>query len=193
MPKILLLSGSLRQPSWSRAALEIAAEGLRRSKVEVTVEDLGPLQLPLFVEGAEPVAREVAALKQAARSCDALIVSTPVYHDSFSGVLKNALDHLYLELSDKVVALIAVGGGRTGQGQALEHLRAVFREAGSWVLPRQVAVARASEAFDENGRPTDPDLEARLIRLGQELVLRARQLRPPRPATAGAAKPPQGG
>lgn len=181
---VLLLLGSLREGSLTRRALEVAARGVRQSPLETKVVDPGPLRLPLFVEHVTTLSPEVVEFRRSVSGADALIVASPVYHDSYSGVLKNAIDHLYDELAGKVIGLIAVGGGRTGQGQALEHLRSVFRETGSWVLPSQVAVPTASKAFDPAGELSDKELEQRLLRLGMEVALRGRQLRPKRPSSA---------
>lgn len=176
--KVLALLGSLRERSATRRALEIALSGTQKTPLEVTVVGPQPLRLPLFEEGVTEKDPDVVAFRNQVAAADALLIASPVYHDSYSGVLKNAVDHLYNELADKPVALIAVGGGRTGQGQALEHLRAVFRETACWVLPRQVAIPSSGKVFDAEFRLTDEELESRLIKLGQELVLRTRQLRP---------------
>jgi FMN reductase len=180
---VVTLIGSLRPGSFTRLAARIAAEGTRKTPLPVNLVEELDLRVPLFqAEGSAEEQERLRALKHSVQGADALLVATPVFHDSLSGVLKNALDHLYDELADKVVAVIAVGGGRSGQGQALEHLRAVLRETRTWVLPRQVIVPAAETAFDDAGRPRDPEIEQRLLSLGQELVLRARQLRPRRAA-----------
>lgn len=190
--KLLPILGSLSEKSRTRLALDVAIGGARKTPLGVTVLDPLLPRLPLFEGDASKNTPESVAFRAQVAQADALLVATPVYHDSYSGVLKNGIDHLYDELRDKVVALIAVGGGRTGQGQALEHLRAVFRETSCWVLPRQVAIASAEKMFDEAGKLLDAELETRLTQLGQELVLRTRQLRPKSvapPAAAPAAKP----
>jgi NAD(P)H-dependent FMN reductase len=182
--KIVAFSGSARPGSYTRRALEVAAVSARKLGAEVTVVDLGEWRLPPFdnTPATEKEHPEVQKLKQLVKPADALLIATPVYHDSFSGVLKNALDLLYYEeLTEKMAALIAVGGGRVGHGQALEHLRAVLRETGTWVLPRQVVLGASSEVFDEAGAIKDPELETRLAMLGQELVLRTKLLRSRRP------------
>ncbi|HEX8439152.1 NAD(P)H-dependent oxidoreductase [Archangium sp.] len=191
MHKLVALAGSLRRQSTTRMALQVAIEGARKLGGEVRVVDLAEPRLPFFEDGVTHTDPAVVQFRDAVRECDGLLIATPVYHDSYSGVLKNSLDHLYKELTDKVVALIAVGGGRTGQGQALEHLRAVLRETSTWVIPRQVVVPQADTAFTAEGRPTDSEVETRLTQLGAELVLRCRAMRPKRtPPPAGAA--PQG-
>lgn len=184
--KIVAVCGSLRAGSSTRKMLDIALEGVRKLGLpDVEVVDLGAPRLPLFEEGVTESDPAVIRFQEAVRGADALLLATPVYHDSYSGTLKNAIDHLYGELMDKVAALIAVGGGRTGQGQALEHLRAVLRETGTWVVPRQVAVPAVKSLLDVDGRLSDAEIELRLQKVGQELVLRARQLRTRRTPAAG--------
>lgn len=182
--QLVALCGSARPGSHTRQAVTLAAEAARITGAEIHWVDLAEWKLPLFDDTPATVEHpEVVRFKALIKSADALLVGTPVYHDSVGGSLKNALDYLYLpELGDKVAGLIAVGGGRLGQHQALEHLRGILRETSTWTLPRQVAVPTAKEAFAANGKPVDKELELRLTLLGRELVLRTRQLRPPRPA-----------
>jgi len=177
--KVVALCGSLRAGSHSRMALDVAMEGVKKGGAEVIVADLSVL--PLFDAG--PASREhpeTVRFKELVKGADGLLFVTPVYHDSYSGVLKNALDLLLDDLADKVAALVAVGGGRVGQGQALEHLRAVLREMSVWVLPKQVVIHESAGAFEQNGLPKDRDASTRLLSLGLELVLRCKQLRLPK-------------
>jgi NAD(P)H-dependent FMN reductase len=179
-PRIIAICGSLRVGSHTRKALEVAIAAVRKVGGEVEVVDLRESRLPPFDDGPSRETPEALRFTEQVKAADGLLIATPVYHDSYSGPLKNALDYLYKELLDKVAALVAVGGGRVGQGQALEHLRAVFRETGAWVLPRQVAIPQSGEAFDEQGQLRDPEIARRLEALGMELVLRCKQLRPRR-------------
>lgn len=185
--KVMALCGSPRPGSYTRMALDVAAEAARKMGAEVTVVDLSEWRLPLFEGDMSAPATDATVLrfKAAVAEAQGLLVATPVYHDSFSGVLKNAIDHLYQELANKVAGLIAVAGGRAGHGLALEHLRTVLRETNTWVLPRQVPVGMSKEAFDEERKPRDPETALRLTALGQELVMRTKLLRPARPATPG--------
>jgi NAD(P)H-dependent FMN reductase len=182
-PKVVALCGSLRVGSYTRMALQLAIDGASKAGGDIEVFDLGQTRLPFFDGGPAKEIPEAARFRSLVKEADGLLIATPVYHDSYSGVLKNALDLLYEELNEKVAALIAVGGGRVGQGQALEHLRAVFRETSCWVVPRQVAVPRSEESFDEKGQPKDKEMETRLTALGMELVMRCKQLRPRRRAS----------
>lgn len=179
MYSVLVLCGSLRTGSYTRAALDIAADAALKLGADVQWADL---RLPLMEEHVTSSDPQIVAFRAQVKAADALLLGTPVYHDSLSGVLKNALDHLYQELADKVCAVVAVGAGRAGQGQALEHLRASLREAGAWAIPRQVVIPTAPKVFDADVALQDQELRTRLDTLGKELVLRCRQLRPRRPA-----------
>ena len=75
-----------------------------------------------------------------------------------------------------MVGLCAVGRGDAGAMNTLNHLRHVFRWMGAWVLPTQVSVPRAQDAFDKNGAPIRPGLEKELQALGQEVVRYAKLL-----------------
>jgi NAD(P)H-dependent FMN reductase len=176
--RIIALCGSLRAGSHTRKALDLAIEGVKKGGAEVTVVDLAELKLPPFDDGPSKEHPEAVRWKALVKAADGLLIGTPVYHDSYAGTLKNALDFLYQELFEKVAALLAVGGGRVGQGQALEHLRAVLRETNTWVIPRQVVIPSSQEAFDEAGAPKDKELSTRLNMLGVELAVRCKQLRP---------------
>lgn len=81
---------------------------------------------------------DVAKLRQAVTQADGLILATPEYHGSISGVLKNALDLMsFDELSDKVVGLISVLGGQSNSN-ALNDLRVILRWVHGWVIPEQI-------------------------------------------------------
>lgn len=179
--KLVALSGSMRANSNTRRVMAIALEGVAKFGAEVTLVDLHDWRLPPFDGEPAKNAPETLRFRKAVSEADGLLIAAPVYHDSIGGMLKNALDLLYFEeLQSKVVAMIAVGGGRVGHGVALEHLRSILRETDTFVIPRQVAVGAADQLFDEQGKAKDEEIVTRLQALGQELVLRTKLLRPKR-------------
>jgi NAD(P)H-dependent FMN reductase len=92
-----------------------------------------------------------------------------MYHGSYSGVLKNAIDYCgFDEFENTTVGLLAVSGGPFPT-PALDHLRVVCRSLHAWVLPYQAAVPQAHTAFDEDGF-TDEDLRQRVRELGARIV-----------------------
>lgn len=170
---VLAIVGSLRETSTSRHALRVAAAGAERAGAKVTWIDLRDYDLPLCDGRADtttygPDFRDMLAKVRAA---DALLVGSPEYHGSMTGALKNALDLLGEEpVRGKLVGLLAVARGDAGAMNTLNHLRHVFRWMGSWVLPTQVSVPRAREAFDADGQPVRDGLAQELEALGAETI-----------------------
>lgn len=178
MTHIVGLNGSLRPGSYSKQALQLALQSAKAYGASVELLDLQVLQLP-FCSGAEsyPGYPDVEHLKSSVRQADGLILATPEYHGSVSGVLKNALDLMsFDELSGKVTAAISILGGQSNSN-ALNDLRIITRWVHAWMIPEQVAIGQAWKAFDAEGNLTDPKLRQRLEELAQSLVDAAQQLR----------------
>jgi len=94
-------------------------------------------------------------------------MGTPVYHGMVSSTLKNAFDYLGKdEFEHTVVGLLATAGGGS-YAQTLEHLHTGVRTAHGWVLPHEVGIRNASDAFDEHGAFVDEDLGERVKMLGR--------------------------
>jgi FMN reductase len=91
MVKLVGIAGSLREGSYSHQALAIAARTAQALGAEVTILDLRQLNLP-FCDGTQDYEDypDVALLRQTVQDADGLILVTPEYHGSVSGVLKNA-------------------------------------------------------------------------------------------------------
>lgn len=178
MVKIVGIAGSLRPDSYSQKALAIAAERVGALGAEVEILDLRSLNLP-FCDGGDDYSDypDVARLQQAFRQADGIILATPEYHGSVSGVLKNALDLMgFEEFTDKVVGNISVLGGQPNSN-ALNDLRTILRWVHAWVIPEQVAIGQAWKAFDANGSLTDESLSKRFDAFAKSLVDNTRKLR----------------
>jgi NAD(P)H-dependent FMN reductase len=114
---------------------------------------------------------DVARLSDRVREAQGILIGTPEYHGSYSGVLKNALDLMgFDEFEGKMLGLIGVAGSGLGAVNSLTHLRSVGRQLHAWVLPQQVSVGRAWDAFTPEGRLKDPELEQRLKQMGREVT-----------------------
>lgn len=178
MVKFVGIAGSLRAGSYSQRALEVAAQRVRVLGAEVEILDLRSLKLP-FCDGSKeyPEYPDVEKLRQAVRQADGLILATPEYHGSVSGVLKNALDLMgFEEFSDKVTGLISVLGGQPNSN-ALNDLRTIMRWVHAWTIPEQVAIGQGWKAFDEDGKLVDENLSKRFDAFAQSLVESTRKLR----------------
>ncbi|HEY9648534.1 MAG TPA: NADPH-dependent FMN reductase [Chroococcidiopsis sp.] len=176
--KIVGIAGSLRPGSYSHLALNIAAERVRELGAEVEIIDLRSLTLP-FCDGGDsyPDYPDVERLRQAVLQADGIILATPEYHGSLSGVLKNALDLMGFEhFSGKVTGLISVLGGQSNSN-ALNDMRTITRWVHAWTIPEQVAIGQAWKAFDSNGNLVDEGLAKRFDAFARSLVDNTRKLR----------------
>lgn len=170
---VVALCGSLRKGSTTHAALTIALKGAEEFGASVELLDLSEYELIFYgaVDEKSHYPPDVTKLKQKLVEAHGILLGSPEYHGSFSGVIKNALDLMGSEeFQNKVVGLIGVSGGRMGAGNALSMLRIVCSSLRAWVLPNDVSIARASEAFDENGCLNDPELEMRIRRIGRQVA-----------------------
>lgn len=132
--KIKVILGSTRPTRFGdKPAKWITAEAAKLPGVEAELLDLQEYPMPFFEEAMGPsmlggkYANETVR-KWAAKVADgdAFIMVTPEYNHSTSGVLKNALDHLFPEWNNKPVGFVAYGG--VGGARAVEHLRQIAVE-----------------------------------------------------------------
>lgn len=169
--KIAALAGSLRADSFTCKTLRLALKEASKLGAEVLWIDLHDYKLP-FCDGSDhyPAYPDVERLRNALRSVDALFIATPEYHGSLSGVLKNTLDLLDgEEVKGKPIALISVVGG-THSSNALNTLRIIFRQVHALVIPEQLTIPHAEEAFTPDGFLHDAELSMRLTHLVSSLI-----------------------
>lgn len=179
MVKFVGINGSLREGSYSYKALVAAADRVRALGAEVEILDLRTLTLP-FCDGGDDYSEfpDVARLQSTVKAADGLILATPEYHGSISGVLKNALDLMSFEqLSGKMTGLISVLGGQSNSN-SLNDLRVIMRWVHAWVIPEQVAIGQAWKAFGQDDKLVDEALSKRLDEFAQSLVENTQRLAP---------------
>lgn len=178
MVKIVGIAGSLRKDSYSQLALEVAAQRLQALGADVEILDLRQMQLP-FCDGGDDYSKypDVEKLQNTVKNADGLVLATPEYHGSVSGVLKNALDLMsFDQLSGKVTGLISVLGGQPNSN-ALNDLRVIMRWVHAWVIPEQIGIGQVWKAFSPEGKLVDEKLSQRYDQFAQSLVDNTRKLR----------------
>jgi chromate reductase len=130
--------------------------------MRIEVFDLAPIpayNADLDLDGSRPAA--VEEFKRGIREADGLLIATPEYNYSTSGVLKNAIDWASRPaqgspLDGKPVALMGASGGDSGTARAQLALRQSFVFTNSFALNKpEVLVRRAQGRFDEELRLTD--------------------------------------
>lgn len=171
--EVAAICGSLRDGSYTRMALNVALEGAREAGARTRLIDLRDYHLA-FCDGSkdeESLPEGVLRLRREVRASQGILLGTPEYHGSYSGVLKNALDLMgFDEFEGKMVGLVGVSAGVMGAFNGLNELRNVGRSLHAWVVPEQASVAHVWKVFDETGAITDPDLEERLKAVGRQVV-----------------------
>ena len=174
--RILAISGSLRRGSHNTSLLR-AVEELLPPGDELVLWD-GLREVPPYDEDAEaePAPAAVASLRAAVAEADAVLISTPEYNASLPGALKNALDWASRPFASnpfrsKPVAVIGASAGIFGAVWAQAELRKVLGTMGARVAEVEVAVGRAAEKFDADGRLVDDEVREQLVDTLAELQL----------------------
>jgi NAD(P)H-dependent FMN reductase len=133
MPHIQVIQGSTRDGRFSDNVVEWVRAGLSsRRGVSVDVADLREHPLPFFDQGPpsrtprEYKSGEIANFANAVDRADGFVVLTAEYNHGYPAVLKNALDHAFVEWNRKPIAF--VGWGNVGGARAIEQLRMVAVE-----------------------------------------------------------------
>jgi NAD(P)H-dependent FMN reductase len=163
------ICGSLVRGGATQKVVSLALSGASEYGVTTQLIDLGDYELVFFGQVAkEDYPPDVLRLRQEVSEAQGIILGTPEYYGSLSGVLKNALDLMGPDLFEgKVVGLVGVAGGHTGAINSLNTMRTIGRNLHAWVVPQEVSVANTKEVFDEDGSVKEPALEKRLRDLGQ--------------------------
>jgi chromate reductase, NAD(P)H dehydrogenase (quinone) len=181
-PRILAFAGSTRRESFNKKLVQIAAKGAREAGAEVTLIDLKDFPLPLFdqdFEAEQGMPNNGAKLKKLFIDHDGLLIASPEYNSSVTAVLKNAIDWVsrpapgepsLVAFRDKVATLMSASPGALGGLRGLVHVRSILGNIGVIVLPDQIAVAKAREAFQPDGSLIDPKQQAGIEALGKALA-----------------------
>ena len=182
-PRILVFGGSLRAESYNQKLASIAAEGAREAGAEVTLIALRDFRMPLFdedLEASEGMPEAAKNLKALFASNDGLIIASPEYNSTITAALKNAIDWVSRTtspdekplsvLTGKSAAILSASPGGYGGARSLTQLRPFLENIHITVLPDQVSVAKAYEAFDGDGNLVDPLQQAAVKALAASLV-----------------------
>ncbi|MGC3967321.1 MAG: NAD(P)H-dependent oxidoreductase [Pirellulales bacterium] len=182
-PKILAFAGSLRKDSFNKKLIRIAVEGARAAGAEVTLVELNDYPLPLFdqdLEASSGMPESGRKLKQLFLEHDALLIASPEYNSSITPLLKNTIDWVsrvtepgepgLKALAGKTAAIIAASPGVLGGLRGLVTLRSILGNIQILVLPDQVAVPQAGDAFAEDGSLKDPKKQESVKAIGRKLA-----------------------
>jgi len=188
MSQILAFAGSTREDSFNKKLVRVAADRAREAGGEVTLIDLRDFSMPVYdgdLEETRGAPENATKLYEVMKQHQGLLLSCPEYNSSITAVLKNTIDWVsrprdgdapLAAFTNKVAALLSASPGALGGLRGLVHVRAILGNIGVFVLPTQIAVPKASDAFDDNGALKDAELSKKVQRLAAELVSTTRKL-----------------
>lgn len=175
--RLVALGGSTTEMAASERALRIAMEPAVAAGAEVTFLTGRALILPIYDTGTPERDETASAVVEALRSADGLIVSSPGYHGSVSGMLKNALDYaedLRLDtrpyLDGRAVGTIAVAHGWQTAVGTLNQLRQIVHALRGWPTPLGVAINDAAGLVGGAAADSDPAIVRQLHTMGEQVL-----------------------
>ncbi|MDP3749957.1 MAG: NADPH-dependent FMN reductase [Phenylobacterium sp.] len=158
-PLILGIGGTIRSGSSTERALQCALRAVEARGGETRL--LGGeflAKLPIFNPAILEPTAEQQVLADAVRAADGVIVASPGYHGSISGVIKNALDSLEVlrddprpYFTDRAVGAIITADGWQAAGTTLTTLRSIIHALRGWPTPFGAALNATSNLFDAEG------------------------------------------
>jgi NAD(P)H-dependent FMN reductase len=194
MSKLHVIIGSTRPTRSSDLVVPwVVSRAAGHESFDVEVIDLRDWPLPLFAEHlgtigdfSDPTYSEpsVKAWNNKIKEADAYIVVTPEYNHSLPGVLKNAIDNLFLSFAfrNKPIAAVGYSAGIGAGIRAIEHLAHVVIEAEAVPLRNTVVIPFVTTAFNANGEAIDRAANASLDVMLDDLAWWSRALKAARSA-----------
>jgi chromate reductase, NAD(P)H dehydrogenase (quinone) len=181
--RVLGISGSLRTDSYNHALLRQAAERLPAGADLVEFDrlrEIPPYDADLEEDGT-PVPEAVAALREAMREADAVLIATPEYNHSIPGALKNALDWASRPAGESALtgtpaAVIGASTGMFGAVWAQAETRKVLGALGGRVVEEELPIAHAAQIYEGGRLQLSPEQTEALDGLLAELVAAVEEL-----------------
>jgi NAD(P)H-dependent FMN reductase len=172
--KILVIPGSLRTGSLNARLAATAAHAIAQTGAEVTRISLGDFALPIYdgdLQAKSGVPKNAVNLKRMIGAHQGVLIVTPEYNSSVPALVKNTIDWVSRVqdahetrgqvFRDRAFAIAAASEGRLGGTRALAALRLILSACQATVIPNQLALSFAAEAYDDMDRLKHPaDIEA---------------------------------
>jgi FMN reductase len=170
--RIAGICGSLQPNGTTKMALTVALKGASEYDVSTSLVELRDYELDFYGKaGREANAPDVTRLRSEITESQGIIIGSPEYHGSLSGVLKNMFDLMSIEdFEGKIVGLVGVAGGHVGAINTLNTMRTIGRNLHCWILPQDVSISQSARTFNEDGTLNDPNIEQRLLDIGKQVV-----------------------
>ena len=188
-PRILVFAGSIRTGSFNARLAAIAAKEIAIAGAEVTRISLADYPMPIYdgdLEAASGPPENAIKLKRMMMTHAGVFIASPEYNASVTPLLKNTLDWMSRVRDGKETPLaayknrvFALGGASNGPYGAMRSLLALRQVleigCGALVIPDQLAVSRAADAYDDMGSLKDERTADLLRVIVRRLIDMARQ------------------
>jgi FMN reductase len=180
-PLVVGIGGTLRPNSTTERALRYCLAAVERQGGRVKLYCGKDLDMPMYSPHELERTPKAAELVGSLRDADAVVVASPGYHGSVSGLIKNALDYIEDLHDDARVYLdntpwgcITCAYGWQAAVGTLSHLRNIGHSLRAWPTPLGVAINSADQIWDENGELTDATIKSQLEMMATQMVTFAR-------------------
>lgn len=163
--KILVIPGSLRTGSLNAKLAATVALELAQAGAEVTRISLSDFPLPIYdgdLQAKSGVPKNAVNLKRMMGTHHGVLIVTPEYNSSVPALVKNTIDWISRVqdphetrgqvFRDRAFAIAAASGNRLGGTRALAALRLILTACHAAVVPNQLALSFAEEAYDDKDR-----------------------------------------
>lgn len=177
-PLIVGIGGTVRAGSTSERALQVALRAVEAGGAETRL--LGGeflATLPIFNPSERTPTEAQLILAETVRKADGVIVASPGYHGSISGVIKNALDSLEVlredarpYFTDRAVGCIITADGWQAAGTTLTALRSIIHALRGWPTPFGAALNSTSNLFDADGACIEAKDAWQLATVGEQVL-----------------------
>ena len=159
--KVSVLLGSVRSGRQSHKVAAYLTGQLHQRGIQADYIDLAELPLPIMgSRGGKSRKSETnrQLIGHSLAEADALLFVSPEYHGSYSGVLKNALDHFRAEFVRKPIGVVTVSSGKMGGINASIQLQHLILSLGAYALPLKLLIPEVTESYDGSAGPAHANL-----------------------------------
>lgn len=189
-PSILAFAGSARKDSFNKRLAKAAAESAIQAGAEVTLIDMRDYPMPLYDgdwEAEQGIPEPARVLRKLMSAHQGLIIATPEYNGFISPLLKNTLDWISrpdgeeegrASYKNKIGMVLSSSPGGFGGMRAIMQARQLLNNLGVMVIPDQLALSKANEAFNDLGNLVDEAHQASLDHMTRRLVDTIKAQRP---------------
>jgi len=171
--KVAIIVGSIRKERQShKVGLYLKRVIDSMPAIACDYLDLLEYELPMLTERwreQEPVDERLLSFSDSLKSSDAIIFISPEYHGSYTGVLKNAVDHFWPEFYKKVIGVVVTGSGKFGGINASIQMQQLILSLGAYPMPQKLIIPYIQEAFSEDGTILNEDVRTQSMRFLEEL------------------------